>query len=148
VAGVWRLVAQVEVLLVCGNADCEQVWPAEQLKPGRDLLVIQVGIVTAVAADDLLQVGVGAFCMAVHDSGRLAPQNHRPAVSGLITVAKPPSFALDTPRVAPHAGPPPGSFTLPGYGTRWSSQTLTTARPHHLNGVRFRFLHEGVEMLT
>src|SRR5271169_275862 len=42
-------------------------------------------MITAVAADDLEQVRVPAFGPAANNAGRLAAQNHRPAVPELIT---------------------------------------------------------------
>jgi hypothetical protein len=40
-------------------------------------------MVAAAGADELEQAGVAAFDTAVHDAGRLAPQERRPAVAGL-----------------------------------------------------------------
>jgi hypothetical protein len=40
------------------DAGQEQVRPADPAKPGRDLPVLQSGIITAIAADDLERVGV------------------------------------------------------------------------------------------
>jgi hypothetical protein len=48
-----------------------------------DLGVIQVGMIAALAADQLEHVGVAAFHPAAHDAGRLAPQVGGPAVAGL-----------------------------------------------------------------
>jgi hypothetical protein len=42
-------------------------------------------MVTAVAADDLEHAGVAAFRPALRHAGRLAAENHHPAVPGLIT---------------------------------------------------------------
>jgi hypothetical protein len=42
--------------------------PAEPLKPGRDLGVIQAGIATAAGPDKLECLGVVAFHPAVHDA--------------------------------------------------------------------------------
>ena len=57
--------------------------PADPLKPGRDLGVIQVMVIAALAADELKRAGVAAFSPAHHDAGRLAPQARRAAVAGL-----------------------------------------------------------------
>ncbi len=57
----------------------------DQLKLRRDLAVVQVGMVTAVAADDLKHVGVAAVRPALYNARRPPPQNHRPAMSGLVT---------------------------------------------------------------
>ncbi len=59
-------------------AQRNRIRPADPLKPARDLAVIQVGIVTAVAADDLEHAGVTAIRMPGHNAGRLAPEKHRP----------------------------------------------------------------------
>jgi hypothetical protein len=40
-------------------------------------------VIAAVAADELKRVGIAAFCPALHDAGRLAPQACRAAVAGL-----------------------------------------------------------------
>jgi len=62
------------MLLVCGDAGRDGVGPAKLLKPRGDVVVIQVGIVAAVAADELERVAVAASWLAIHDAGRLAPQ--------------------------------------------------------------------------
>jgi hypothetical protein len=64
------------------NARLQRVRPADPLKPGRDPLVIQVRMITAVAADDLEQAGAVAFAV-IHDPGRLLPQGGCPAMPGL-----------------------------------------------------------------
>jgi hypothetical protein len=51
-------VVQPEMLLIYGHAVRDRVRPADPLKLGCDLAVVQVGVVTAVAADDLKRVGV------------------------------------------------------------------------------------------
>jgi hypothetical protein len=73
---------QPKVLLICGKARPHRVWPADPLKPGRDLGVIQVRVIAALA-DELKSVGVAAFYPALHDAGRAAPQGRRAAVAGL-----------------------------------------------------------------
>ena len=60
-----------------------RVRPADPLKPERDLGVIQVRVIAALAADELKRVGIAAFHPALHDAGRLAPQARRAAVAGL-----------------------------------------------------------------
>jgi hypothetical protein len=69
---------------------------------------------SAVAADDLKQVCVPAFWPALNNGRRLAAENHRPAVPGLITVAMPASFsdgfAGHFPRLRQPPGLPPGPF--------------------------------------
>ena len=93
-----------------------RVRPADLPKLRRDLGVVQVGMVAAVAADDLERVGVAAFRPAVHHAGRLAPENHRPAMPGLImgrhaddrTSRGPPRHhpdrVKDRPACSPHRG--------------------------------------------
>jgi hypothetical protein len=83
-AGVCQLTVLFEVLLVCCDADRHRVGPADQLEPGRDLAVIEIGIVAAIAADELKVVAVAALRTAAHDADGLAAQNHRPAVLALI----------------------------------------------------------------
>jgi hypothetical protein len=70
------------VLLIGGKARPHRVRPAEPLKPGRDLAVIQVWVIAALAADELKRIGVAAFYPARHDAGRPAPQGRRAAVAG------------------------------------------------------------------
>jgi hypothetical protein len=62
----------LDVLLLGRHADRDRVGPADPLQLGRDIAVIQVGIVTAVAADDLVQVGVAALRLAFDHADRLA----------------------------------------------------------------------------
>src|SRR5580693_3706508 len=73
-------------------------------------------MVAAVAADDLERVGITAFRSAVHHAGRLTPENHRPAMPGLImgrhavdrTSRRPPKHhpdgVKDPPACSPHRG--------------------------------------------
>ena len=74
---------QPEVPVIRGQARLQRAGPAEPLKPGRDLRVIQIGMVPAVAADQLKHAGVAAFDTALNDTGRLAPQERYPPVPGL-----------------------------------------------------------------
>ena len=53
------------------------------MKAGRDLGVVQVRVVTALAADELKRAGVAAFPLALLDVGRLAPHAGRIAVAQL-----------------------------------------------------------------
>ena len=64
------------------KARLQRVWPADLLKPGWDVGVIQAGMITAVTADNLEEAGVAA-CAAINDPGRLPPQARCPAVAGL-----------------------------------------------------------------
>jgi hypothetical protein len=74
---------QPEVLLIRGKARPHRVRPADALKPGRDLGVIQVRVIAAFVADEFKRPGVAACYRALHDVGRLAPQARRAAVAGL-----------------------------------------------------------------
>ena len=69
--------------VILRKARGQRARPAEPLKPGYDLAVIQPGMVAAVGADDLEHVGVAAFRPAVHQPDRLTPQNCPDAVSAL-----------------------------------------------------------------
>ena len=68
---------------VFGQARLQRARPAKPLKPGRDLGVIEAGVVAAVGADDLEHVGVAAFRLAVHDPDGLASQARRYPVARL-----------------------------------------------------------------
>ena len=68
------------VLLIRFHAGRDRVRPADPLELRGDLLVIQVGIVTAIAADELIRVGVAAFRPAADEAGRLAPEHQRPVL--------------------------------------------------------------------
>jgi hypothetical protein len=70
------------MLGVCLKARVQRVRPADPLKPGWDSLVVQIRMITAVAADDLEQAGAVAFAV-IHDPGRLPPQAGRPTMPGL-----------------------------------------------------------------
>ena len=77
-----RGLGQPDMLGVCLKARLQRVWPTDPLKPGRDRLIIQIRVITAVAADDLEQAGAVTFAVR-RDPGRLAPQAGCPAMSGL-----------------------------------------------------------------
>ena len=68
-----RVLCQAGVLFIRFHAGRDRVRPADPLELRGDLLVIQVRIVTAIAADELIRVGVAAFRSAADDAGRLAP---------------------------------------------------------------------------
>jgi hypothetical protein len=69
--------------VIRSQALLERARPAKPLKPWRDLEVIQVGTIAAAGADELIHVVVAALDTAVHDAGRLVPQERRGAVAGL-----------------------------------------------------------------
>ena len=71
------------MLVVCGQARPERPWPAEPLKPCRDIQEIQVRIIAAAGADELIPAGIAAFWTAIYDTDRPAPQDSRPAMPGL-----------------------------------------------------------------
>ena len=75
----------LDVPLVCHDAGRDQVGPADPLKLGGDLAVVQVGMVTAGAADDLIRMDAGRLGPALGSVGWLTAKYHGPAVPGLIT---------------------------------------------------------------
>ena len=79
----WRRPGNPLVLVEHGQGRLKQVRPAQPLKPRRDLRVIQVRMIAAVGADQLVHVGVAAHDAAAHDADRLAPQDRLAAVTGL-----------------------------------------------------------------
>src|SRR5271165_5522410 len=74
-----------DVLLISGDARRDRERPPDLLQLRGDVTVIQVGIIAAVAADELEHVGTAALGLTVDDADRLAPQNQRPARPGLPT---------------------------------------------------------------
>jgi hypothetical protein len=62
------------VFLVGGQTGLHRVRPANAPQPGRHLGVVQIQVITAVAADELELAGVTAFQPALHPAGRLAAQ--------------------------------------------------------------------------
>ena len=75
-----------DVLDVGCDARGDGAGSADPLERGRDLTVVQAGIISAVAADDLVFVGVAAFWPSSHDADRPPPQHHCPARIGLSLV--------------------------------------------------------------
>jgi len=71
------------VLLIRSQGRRQQVRPAEPLQLGRDVNEIQVRMIAAAGADQLIGVGVAAFHPAIDDTGRAPPQERRAAVAGL-----------------------------------------------------------------
>ena len=69
--------------MIRGQALLQRARPAKPSKPRRDLEVIQVGTIAAAGADELIHVVVAALDTAMHDAGRLVPQDRRGAVAGL-----------------------------------------------------------------
>ena len=69
--------------VIRSQALLERARPAKPPKPRRDLEVIQVGTIAAAGADEFIHVVVAALDTAVHDAGRLVPQDRRGAVAGL-----------------------------------------------------------------
>jgi len=66
-----------KVLLICCEALAQRVRPAEPLKPGRDLGVVQIGIVAAVAADDLEHAPLGGTGTPLTRSPKRLPLTSR-----------------------------------------------------------------------
>jgi len=56
------------VLLIRREALAQRVRPAEPLKSGRELGIVQKGIAAAVAADDLEHAGVAVFAAVLNDA--------------------------------------------------------------------------------
>jgi len=71
------------VLVIRGQGGLQGARPAKPLEPRRHRGVIQVRMVAATGADELKHAGIAAAGAAVHDAGRLAPDECRPAVTGL-----------------------------------------------------------------
>jgi len=71
------------VLVIRVQGGLQGAWPAEPLQPRRDLGVIQVRMIAATGADQLEHAGIAAVNAAVHDAGRLTPDECRPAVTRL-----------------------------------------------------------------
>jgi hypothetical protein len=72
----WRI---ADMLPVRRDSRHDRVRPAQPLKVRRGRPVIQAGIVTAFAADELEPVDMTAFPLMPGYLGRLAPQHNRPA---------------------------------------------------------------------
>ena len=72
-----------DVAHACFDACCDRVWPADLLKLARDLTVVEVGMVTAVAADDLEQAAVATLRLPIHEADRLATGDYCPVLPGL-----------------------------------------------------------------
>ena len=68
--------------MIRSQALLQRARPAKPPKPRRDLEVIQVGTIAAAGADELIYVVVAALDTAVHDAGRLSPQERRGAMTG------------------------------------------------------------------
>ena len=79
----WRRPGDPLVLVEHSQARLKPVRPAKPLKLWRDLRVIQVTMIAAAGADQLIQVGVAALDLAVDDADRLAAQDDPAAVAGL-----------------------------------------------------------------
>jgi len=71
------------VPVIRSQALLQRARPAKPPKPRRDLEVIQVGTIAAAGADELIHVVVAAIDTAIHDAGRLAPQDRRGAMAAL-----------------------------------------------------------------
>src|SRR5204862_4175504 len=78
------LMEKPDVLPVCRDACRKPVRPADSLKSRRDISEIQVRIIAAVAADELIVIGVAAFGTAFPEVDRLTSQDHGPPQRRLI----------------------------------------------------------------
>jgi hypothetical protein len=70
------------MLRVGGDTGRDGVWAPDPLKLRFHFLVVEAGIVAAVAADEFKRVGVPAFWPTFNNAGGLAPQDHRPVTTG------------------------------------------------------------------
>jgi hypothetical protein len=77
-------VLKPDVPAIRRDAYHQPVRPADTLKVSTDIAVIQVGVITAIAADELIFVGVAAFMATCHDADRLASQDYRPPQGGFV----------------------------------------------------------------
>jgi hypothetical protein len=116
------------------KARAHRVRPADPLKPARDLGVIQVMVIAALAADELKRVGVAAFSPALYDAGRLAPQARCAAVARLASSRECREILVVTtrPRVT-------GMVRSPRYG----NGTRTIRRPDASDNVRVSRAHRS-----
>lgn len=76
------------LLLMRCRARPHRVRPADPLKAGRDLGVIHIRVIAALAANEFKPAGPAAFHAALHNAGRLTPQARRAAVAGLTSKRK------------------------------------------------------------
>ena len=67
---------------ICRNARRQRVRPADPLQPRWDLGVTQIGMITAVTADDLVRAGAASLAVLRHPD-HLPPQARCPAMAGL-----------------------------------------------------------------
>ena len=74
-----------DVRLILRDAGIEQIRATKALQPGRDVLVVPPGIVTAGTADDLNGVGVPAVQIATHGVGNWV-FNLRVAGEGILSL--------------------------------------------------------------
>jgi hypothetical protein len=131
-----------DVLLIRPNAGRDRVGPADPLKLGGDVAVIQAGIVATVAADDLKRVGVAAFWLAGNDADWLAPQNAPGLIKGPHACSLR-STSLDTSRRC-NARRPLARVKGPGQPSGWSRlvawarRHCAPARPANAAGGRTR----------
>jgi hypothetical protein len=76
----------LDVLLVGGDARHKWIRTAEPLQRRRNLVVTKIRMVSAIAADDLVHVGVAVVGTAVYKADRAAPEHHSPVVPGMTPV--------------------------------------------------------------
>ena len=79
----WRRLGSSLVPVKHGQASLKPARPAKPLKPWGDLGVIQVRMIAAAGADQLVHVGVAALDTAVHGADRLVPDDRLAAVARL-----------------------------------------------------------------
>jgi hypothetical protein len=109
---------------VCRDAVRKRVRPADSLMFRGDVAVVQVGMVTALAADELIRIGVAAFRLTFRDADGLASQDGCPPRRGLI---RRPHGCL----LLREAGPPRPDRRSREYGLRRCGPGRRRARAPH-----------------
>src|SRR5262249_21604158 len=77
-----RSVEPLHVPHVGGHPGGKRVRAADQLDLRCDLEVVELGTVAAIAADELVRVGIPALRLAADDADRLPPQGDGPELAG------------------------------------------------------------------
>jgi hypothetical protein len=99
----------------CPDARPERIRTADLLKLSRNLAVVAPGIITAIAADQLVHLGAAVVRLAVEVTGWLLPKAERPISIGHLTHRH-----VCLPRNGSRAGKPK---TDAGHGARWLTES-------------------------
>ena len=94
----------------CLDARLERIRTADPLKLSRNPAVVAPGIITAIAADQLVHLGAAVIRAAVEDTGWPLPKAERPISIGRLTHRH-----VGLPRNGVRAGKPKGDA---GHGAR------------------------------